>query len=149
MEVILKQDVRNLGFKDDVIKVKNGYARNFLIPKGFAEISTEISKKVHAETLKQRAFKQEKIKKEAEKIADSLKNVSLKVGAKVGTSGKIFGSVNAIQIAEALNAQYNIDIDRKKIYVDGDSVKEIGNYTAKISLHKEVQVTINFEVIGE
>jgi large subunit ribosomal protein L9 len=149
MEIILKQDVRNLGFKDDVVKVKSGYARNFLIPKGFADIATEVNRKVHNETLKQRAFKQEKIKKEAEKIADSLKNVTVKVGAKVGTSGKIFGSVNAIQIAEALKAQYNIDIDRKKIYVDGDSVKEVGNYTAKISLHKEVQVTMNFEVIGE
>jgi large subunit ribosomal protein L9 len=149
MEVILKQDVRNLGFKDDVIKVKNGYARNFLIPKGYAEIATTVNRKVHAETLKQRAFKQEKIKKEAEKIAESLKAVTLKVGAKVGTSGKIFGSVNALQLAEALNSQYNIDIDRKKIYVDGESVKEIGNYTAKITLHKEVQVTINLEVVGE
>lgn len=149
MEVILKQDVRNLGYKDDVIKVKNGYARNYLIPKGYADIATEVNKKVHAETLKQRAFKQEKIKKEAEKIAESLKNITVKVGAKVGTSGKIFGSVNAIQIAEAILEQHKIDIDRKKIYVDGESVKEVGNYTAKINLHKEVQISINFEVVGE
>jgi len=149
MEVILKQDVHNLGYKDDIVKVKNGYARNFLIPKRLADIATGVNKKVHAETLKQRAFKQEKIKKEAEKIAESLKNVIIKVGAKVGTSGKIFGSVNAIQIAEAIKAQQNIEIDRKKIYVDGESVKEVGNYTAKINLHKEVQVTINFEVVGE
>ena len=149
MEVILKQDVRNLGFKDDVVNVKNGYARNFLIPKGFADIATEVNRKVHNETLKQRAFKQEKIKKEAEKIADSLKDITVKIAAKAGTSGKIFGSVNTIQIAEALKEQHNIDIDRKKIYIEGDSVKEIGNYTAKIVLHKEVQTTINFEVFGE
>jgi len=149
MEVILKQDVRNLGFKDDVVNVKNGYARNFLIPKGFADIATEVNRKVHNETLKQRAFKQEKIKSEAEKIAESLKDITVKIAAKAGTSGKIFGSVNTIQIAEALKEQHNIDIDRKKIYIEGDSVKEIGNYTAKIVLHKEVQTTINFEVFGE
>jgi len=149
MEVILKQDVHNLGYKDDIVKVKSGYARNFLIPKGFAELATVVNKKVHAETLKQRAFKQDKIKKEAEKIADSLKNIVLKIGAKTGTSGKIFGSVNAIQIAEAIKEQHNIDVDRKKIFVDGETVKEIGNYTAKVSLHKDVQVLVSFEVFGE
>lgn len=149
MEIILIQDVPNLGFKDDVIVVKDGYARNYLIPKGLGILAIPSEKKKLAETIKQRAFKEEKVKKEAEKLADKLKEVHVKIGAKVGTSGKIFGSVNALQIAEAIKSQYDIDIDRKKILVDGDSVKEVGVYNAKVNLHKEVRIDIKFEVIAE
>jgi large subunit ribosomal protein L9 len=149
MEVILKQDVHNLGYKHDVIKVKNGYGRNYLIPKGIAIVATETNKKVVAETQKQRAFKEEKIKKEAQKIAEVLQNITLKIGAKAGTSGKIFGSVNALQIAEAIQKQFNYEIDRKKIIVDGESIKELGIYTAKVNLHKEVKLDVKFEVISE
>ena len=149
MEVILKQDVNNLGYKNDVIKVKNGYCRNYLIPKGLAIIATETNKKVVAETQKQRAFKEEKIKKEAQKLADSLQNITLKIGAKAGTSGKIFGAVNALQIAEAIKSQYNFEIDRKKIIVDGESIKELGTYSAKVNLHKEIKLEVKFEVVAE
>lgn len=149
MEIILKQDVNKLGYKDDVLKVKDGFGRNYLIPKGIAIEATETNKKIHAELLKQRAFKEEKIKKEAQKVADSLKGITLKIGAKAGTSGKIFGSVNAIQIADAIKSQYNYEIDRKKIVVDGESIKELGNYTAKVNLHKEIHFIVNFEVIAE
>ena len=149
MEVILKQDVHNLGYKHDVIKVKNGYARNYLIPKGLAIVATETNKKVVTETRKQRAFKEEKIKKEAQKVAETLQNITLKIGAKAGTSGKIFGSVNALQIAEAIKKQFNYEIDRKKIIVDGESIKELGTYSAKVNLHKEVKLEVKFEVVAE
>jgi len=149
MEVILTQDINTLGYKNDVIKVKNGYGRNYLIPKGLALEATETNRKIVAENQKQRAFKEEKIKKEARKIADALQNITLKIGAKAGTSGKIFGSVNAIQIAEAIQKQYNYDIDRRKIMVDGESIKELGTYTAKVNLHKEVKLDVKFEVVSE
>lgn len=149
MEVILKQDVHNLGYKNDIVKVKDGFARNFLIPKGLAIVATETSRKVQAETMKQRAFKEEKIKKEAQKIAETLSAVTLKIGAKAGTSGKIFGSVNALQIADAIQKQYSFEIDRKKIIVDGENIKELGTYSAKVNLHKEVKVEVKFEVVAE
>lgn len=149
MEIILTQDVPNLGFKDDLVTVKDGYATNYLIPKGYAIMAVSSEKKKLAETIRQRAFREEKVKKEAEKIAEKLQDVQVKIGAKVGTSGKIFGSVNALQIADAIKEQFDIDIDRKKIMVDGDSIKEVGNYTAKINLHKEVRPEIKFEVVGE
>lgn len=149
MEIILIQDVPNLGFKDDIVNVKDGYARNFLIPKGMAIMAMSSEKKKLAETLKQRAFKEEKVKKEAEKLAEKMADIHVKIGAKVGTSGKIFGSVNALQIADAIKNQYDIDIDRKKIMIDGDAVKETGVYKAKVNLHKEVRFDIKFEVIAE
>ncbi len=149
MEIILTQDVPNLGFKDDLVTVKDGYATNYLIPKGYAIIAVSSEKKKLAETIRQRAHREEKVKKEAEKIAEKLQDMQVKIGAKVGTSGKIFGSVNALQIAEAIKEQFDIDIDRKKIMVDGDSIKEVGSYTAKINLHKEVRPEIKFEVVGE
>jgi large subunit ribosomal protein L9 len=149
MEVILKQDINTLGYKNDVVRVKEGYARNYLIPKGLAIIATETNRKVLAETMKQRAFKEEKIKKEAQKIADVLNTITLKIGAKAGTSGKIFGSVNALQLAEAIQKQFNYEIDRKKIIVDGESIKELGTYSAKINLHKEVKLDVKFEVVAE
>jgi large subunit ribosomal protein L9 len=149
MEVILKQDIQNVGYKDDLVKVKNGYGRNYLIPQGLAVLATETNKKVLAENKKQKAFKEEKIKNEALALGKSLEKLELKIGAKAGTSGKIFGSVNAIQIAQALKEQFNYDIDRKQIHVDGESIKELGKYNAKVRLHKEVTIEIEFEVFGE
>ncbi len=149
MEVILKQDIPNFGYKDDIINVKSGYARNYLIPKGMAITATEVNRKILAEVKKQRSFKEEKIFKEAETLAKALEAVSLKIGAKAGTSGKIFGSVNAIQISQALSDQFKFDIDRKLIEVDGESIKELGDYTAKVKLHKGVQVDIRFEVVAD
>ncbi|HSG67168.1 MAG TPA: 50S ribosomal protein L9 [Bacteroidales bacterium] len=149
MEVILTQDVPKLGYKNDLIIVKDGYARNYLIPKGLATIATETNKKVLAEVKKQKAHKEEKILKEAEQLAKGLEALKVKIAAKAGTSGKIFGSVNDVQIANALKEQHHFDIDRKNIHVDGDSIKELGEYTAKIRLHKEVLVELKFEVFAE
>ncbi len=148
MEIILKQDVPNLGYKDDIVTVRNGYAMNFLIPKGFAVLATGSTLKSHNEILKQRAHKEEKIKEEAQKIAEKLKDVTLSIGAKTSTKGKIFGSVNAIQIAEALQEK-GFDIDRKNITFKEDLIKEVGTYHAKVRLHKEVHVEIPFEIVGE
>ncbi len=149
MEVILKRDIPSLGYATDIIKVRNGYGRNYLIPQGIAILATEANKKMNAETLKQKAFKEDKVRNEAESLVKKLENITLKIGAKVATTGKIFGSVNSLQIAEALKDQFNFDIDRKKIHLDGDSVKEIGEYQAKIMLHKGVSVMVNFEVFAE
>ncbi len=149
MEIILKQDIPNLGFKDDLVAVKNGYATNYLIPKGMAIMAVPSEKKKLAETIRQRQFKEEKVKKEAEKLAEKLQDIEVKIGAKVGTSGKIFGSVNALQIADAIKEQFDMDIDRKKIMIDGDAIKEVGTYKATINLHKEVRPDIKFEVVGE
>lgn len=149
MEVILKQDVPNLGYTNEKINVKPGYARNFLIPQGIAILATDTNKKILAENLKQKAFKEDKIKSEAEELAKGLKDITVKIGAKAAESGKIFGSVNAIQIAQALKDQFKFDVDRKKIHVDGEHIKELGTYKARIILHKEVQLEINFEVFAE
>ena len=149
MEVILKQDVQNLGYKDDIVAVKSGYARNYLIPKGLAIAANEVNRKVLSEVKKQRSYKDDKILKEAQTLAKALENVTLKIGAKAGTSGKIFGSVNAIQISHALKEQFNYDIDRKMIELDGDSIKELGNYKARIRILKNVETEISFEVISE
>jgi len=148
MEIILKQDIQNLGYKDDIIIVKNGYARNYLIPKGLAINATTAAKKVHQEILKQRAHKEEKVKKEAQTIAEKLKDVSLTIGAKTSSKGKIFGSVNTIQLSEALKEK-GFEIDRKNITIKEDLIKEIGKYTAKVRLHKEVQVEVPFEIVAE
>lgn len=148
MEIILKQEVSNLGSKDEIVSVKNGYARNFLIPRGYAVVATESVKKMHAENLKQRAHKEAKVKDEAQKIASQMKDVKLTIGAKTSSKGKIFGSVNTIQIAEAMVAKgYNID--RKQISIKEDLIKEVGTYTAKVKLHKEVVVEISFEIVSE
>lgn len=148
MEIILLQDIQSLGYKNDIIKVKDGYARNYLIPKGFAINATDSAKKVHAENLKQRAHKEEKIKQEAEAVAEKLKDVSLEIGAKASTKGKIFGSVNTIQISEALKEK-GFEIDRKAISIKEELIKEVGKYTAKVRLHKEVQVEVPFEIKAE
>ncbi len=147
MEVILKEDVPNLGYKDDIVNVKRGYGRNYLIPQGKAYIATESAKKVLAENLKQRAHKIEKIKNEAQELASKLEGVSLTIGAKTSSTGTIFGSVTNIQIADALKEK-GFEIDRKLIVIK-DPVKEVGNYKATVKLHKEVSVEIPFEVVSE
>lgn len=149
MEIILKKDVTSLGYAHDVVTVKDGFARNFLIPQGQAVMATEPNKKINAEDLRQKSFKAQKTRLEADVVAKSLENVKVKIGAKAAETGKIYGSVNAIQIADALRDQFKIDIDRKKIHVDGESIKETGSYTASIRLHKDLLVNINFEVIAE
>jgi len=148
MEVILKQEIANLGFENDVVKVKSGYARNYLIPKGMAILATETNKKVLAEVQKQKSFKEEKLRSEAETTAKLLDKLELKIGAKAGTSGKIFGSVNAIQIAEVLKEK-GYEIDRRKIEVDGDAIKDLGEYKAIIKLYKEIKAEVKFEVVAD
>ncbi|MCU0366337.1 MAG: 50S ribosomal protein L9 [Bacteroidales bacterium] len=148
MKIILKQDLDKLGQKDDILTVKTGYARNYLIPKGFAVQATESAVKVHNENLRQRAHKEEKIRKEAEVVAGKLNGVRLIIGAKTSSAGKIFGSVNTIQIAEALKEQ-GFDIDRRNINLGTEAIKEVGNYKAVIKLHRDVKVDVEFEVKGE
>ena len=147
MQVILKEDVINLGYKDDIVTVKDGYGRNFLIPQGKAVIASESAKKVLAENFKQRAHKLAKIKEDAQALAAQLEGVSLTIGAKTSSTGTIFGSVTNIQVAESL-AKAGFEVDRKIIYIK-DSVKEVGNYKAIVKLHKEVSVEIPFEVVSE
>ncbi len=147
MQVILKEDVINLGYKDDIVTVKDGYGRNYLIPQGKAVIASESAKKMLAENLKQRAHKLEKIKQDAQELASKLEGVSLTIGAKTSSTGTIFGSVTNIQIAEALN-KLGYTIDRKVIVIK-DAVKEVGSYKALLKLHKEVSVEIPFEVVSE
>jgi large subunit ribosomal protein L9 len=147
MEIILKQDIKNLGEKDDVVKVKPGYGRNFLIPQGFATMATISAKKVLAENLKQAAFKQDKIKKDADAIATRLEGVKLTIGAKAGESGKIFGSVNTIQVADALKKE-GFEVDRRRITFETEP-KFVGEYIANLNLHKEVKVQVPFEVVAE
>ena len=147
MQVILKEDVINLGYKDDVVTVKSGYGRNYLIPQGKAVIATPSALKVLAENMKQRAHKLAKIKADAVELAAKLEGVSLTIGAKASTTGKIFGSVNNIQIAESL-ANAGFEIDRKIIYIK-EAIKEVGSYKAVLKLHKEVNVEIPFEVVEE
>ncbi|MDD3737928.1 MAG: 50S ribosomal protein L9 [Lentimicrobiaceae bacterium] len=149
MEIILKQDVNGLGYANDIVVVKDGYANNYLIPKGLAVMATETNKKIAAETQRQRAFKEQKTRQEAELVAESLKDVMLKIGAKAAESGKIYGSVNNIQIAEAIKEQYKIEIDRKKIVLDGEAIKELGKYTATAKIYKDISVEIPFEVVAE
>ena len=146
MELILKVDVANLGYKDDIVKVKDGYGRNYLIPRGMAVIATESAKKVLAENLKQRAHKLAKIKADAEELAKKLETVSLTISAKVSEANAIYGSVGAAQIAEEL-AKLGYEIDRKIIVVD--VAKEVGSYSATVKLHKEVSVKVPFEVVAE
>lgn len=147
MQVILKEDILNLGYKDDVVTVKSGYGRNYLIPQGKAVIATPSALKMLAENMKQRAHKLEKIKNDAKELAAKLEGISLTIGAKTSSTGKIFGSVNNIQIAEALE-KAGYEVDRKVIYIK-EAVKEIGAYKAILKLHKEVSVEIPFEVVAE
>jgi len=148
MEIILKQDVTNLGQKDDIIRVKDGYARNFLIPRGLATTATESAKKVLSENIRQRAHKEAKIKDQAQVQAEKMNGLKLKIGAKTSTTGKIFGSVNTIMLAEAIKDK-GFEVDRKNIIFDEEHIKEVGTYKAKVKLHKEVSVEIEFEIYAE
>lgn len=148
MDIILKQDIANLGYKDDIVTVKNGYARNYLIPSGLAVNATKSAKKQHEEILKQRAHKEEKIREQALQTAEKLKEVSLTIGAKTSSKGKIFGSVNTIQLAEAL-IEKGYEVERRNISIKEELIKEVGKYTATVKLHKEVKVEIPFEIVAE
>jgi large subunit ribosomal protein L9 len=145
MELILKQDVQNLGFKDDVVSVKPGYGRNFLIPQGFAVLATPSAKKMLAETLKQRAHKEAKVIADAKALAEALKAIEIKIAAKAGGE-KLFGSVTNIDIAEAL-AKGGQEIDKK--YITSGIVKRIGKYTASVRLHRDVIVELPYEIVAE
>ncbi|MGD2004864.1 MAG: 50S ribosomal protein L9 [Flavobacteriaceae bacterium] len=148
MEIILKENVENLGFKDDIVKVKNGYGRNFLIPQGKAVIATTSARKMLAETLKQRAFKEKKIIDEAEKLADKVKAIEIKIAAKVGSGDKLFGSVSNADLVNAISAQ-GPELDRNGVSIPGKTIKRLGKYEATIRLHREVQFQFPFEVIPE
>ena len=148
MEVILKANIEKLGAKDEVVKVKPGYGRNYLIPRGYAIAATESALKMLAENTKQRAHKEAKILVEAQALAEALTSLDLKIGAKASETGKIFGSVNTIQLAEALvKAGHNID--RKSISINEENIKMLGAYEAKVKLHKEVSAVLKFEVVAE
>ena len=149
MEIILKQDITGLGYKNDIITVKNGYARNYLIPKGMAAIATASARKVLAEVKKQQAYKEEKIRKEAEEIVKVLEGARLTIGVKASTKGKIFGSVNNIMIADAIKEQKKVEIDRKKIEINGIAIKEVGAYKATVKLHKDIVVELTLDVKAE
>ncbi len=148
MELILRKDVANLGFQDDVVSVKNGYGRNFLIPQGYAVLATSSAKKVLAENLKQRGFKEANIVKEATKIADAIKLLEIKIQAKTGTGDKLFGSVNNADVANAVTKAGN-EIDKKFITIAGGLVKRLGKYNAKVRLHRDVVFDLPFDVIAE
>lgn len=149
MEIILKQDVPNLGHKDDIVVVKNGYAANYLIPQGFAIMATPSAKKVHAENLRQRAHKEAKIREDASALAAKLEGIAVKVATKVSSTGKVFGSVNNIQVAESL-ATLGFEIDRRNIsFADGENLKETGIFDATVKCYKDIKATIKVEVVGE
>jgi len=148
MEVILKKNVDKLGYKDEVVTVKNGFGRNFLIPQGYASLATESAKKAHAEIMRQKSHKESQIKEAAEAIAAKLDGLTVKVAAKIGESGKVFGSVNTVGLLAALSAA-GLDLDRKSVTIVNEPIKELGTYEAIANLHKEVKQSFNFEVVGE
>ncbi len=148
MEVILTQDVDKVGAYNEVIKVRSGYARNFLIPKGLALVANDGNKKMIADKVKHHLAKQEKAMAEFRAVAEQLNNAVITVGAKTGTSGKIFGAVTNLQVADAIKKQKGFEVDRKKIHFSED-IKNLGTYAATIQLHKDVSVSINVEVVGE
>ena len=148
MEVILKQDLENLGYKDDVVKVKPGYGRNFLLPKGYAILASVSAKKVHSENQKQKAHKEAKLMEGIKKIADAVKKATIKVGAKVGENGKIFGSIGNVQVADAIK-KLGHSVERKNISIKNEPIKSVGKYQAEIRFHKNIVETIEFEVVGE
>jgi large subunit ribosomal protein L9 len=148
MEIILKEDVKHLGSKNEIVKVKNGYGRNYLLPKGKALLATESARKVLAENIKQQSHKEAKIKNEALSVAEWFEKNTVKVGAKAGENGKIFGSVTPLQLADAIK-KMGREIDRKSIIMSDDHVKMLGSYEAKLKLHKEVVAIIKFDVVEE
>ncbi len=148
MQIILLQDVENLGHKDDLITVKDGYARNYLIPKKLAIIATESAKLVLAENKRQRAHKEAKLKENAQSLANRIGELKLVIGVKASTTGKIFGSVTPLMIAEAINKN-GFEIERRQVIVADDHIKEVGNYNIKIKLHKDIFVDVPMEVVAE
>lgn len=148
MEIILKENIEKLGAKDEIVTVRPGYARNYLIPRGYAVAATESAKKILSENLKQRSHKETKILAHAQEVAAKLGALELKIGTKASETGKIFGSVNTIQIAEALQAA-GFQIDRKSISISDEHIKTLGAYEAKVKLHKEVTAVVKFEVVAE
>lgn len=146
MKVILKEDVKKLGFKDDICEVRDGYGRNFLIPRGKAVLATSSALKVQAENVRQAKFKQERVRQEADSLRDKMESITLTIGTKAGSNGKIFGSVTSIQVAQALKDR-GFDIDRRKILVD--DIKMLGEYKATVNIHREVSVEINLDVVQE
>lgn len=148
MEVILKQDVANLGHKDDIVVVKNGYGANYLIPQGMAIMATPSAKKVHQENLRQRAHKEAKFRQDAEALAAKIAGTTVKVVAKVSETGKVFGSVNNIQVAEALVALGH-DVDRKNISLANDVIKEVGTYEAVVKIYRDIKAEFSVEVVAE
>ncbi len=148
MELILKRDVENLGFADDIVTVKNGYGRNFLIPQGAAVLATPSAKKVLAENLKQRAHKEQKLVDDAQKEADKLKDIEVKIASKTGDGDKLFGSVNNADLAAALEKE-GVSIEKKYISIPGNNIKRLGSYEATIRFHKDVVVPFGFDVVAE
>ena len=148
MQIILKANIEKLGAKDEIVNVKPGYARNYLIPRGYAVSATESALKMHAENMKQRAHKETKILAEAQATAEKLASLEIKLATKASDNGKIFGSINTIQLSEAL-AKVGFDIDRKSISISEENVKMLGAYEDKVKLHKEVSATFKFEVVAE
>ena len=148
MQIILKENIEKLGAKDEIVAVKAGYARNYLIPRGYAVPATDSALKMHAENLKQRAHKETKILAEAQATAEKMASVSIKLVTKASDTGKIFGSINTIQLSEAL-AKEGFAIDRKSISISEEHIKNLGTYEARVKLHKEISATFNFEVVGE
>jgi large subunit ribosomal protein L9 len=148
MQIILKENIEKLGAKDEIVAVKAGYARNYLIPRGYAVPATDSALKMHAENLKQRAHKETKILAEAQATAEKIASVSIKLVTKASDTGKIFGSINTIQLSDAL-AKEGFTIDRKSISISEEHIKNLGTYEARVKLHKEVSATFNFEVVGE
>jgi len=147
MEIILKEDYKGLGYKNDIVTVKPGFGRNYLIPRGIGLIATDTNKKIIAENIKQAAHKAEKLRKDAQELADKLSKLSLEIGAKIGESGKIFGSVTSLQISDALKNK-GFNIDRKKITFKME-IKEAGEYEAVIDIHKDIHQVVKFSVVGE
>lgn len=148
MEVILLKNIDKLGYRDEVVSVKPGYGRNYLIPQGYAVLATPSNKKAHEEKLKQRAHKETKIVAEAQELAAKIQDVVLKITTKVGENGKIFGSVNTVQLSEALKAAGH-DVDRKSLKIKDEPIKEVGTYEAEANLYKGVKASFKFEVAGE
>lgn len=148
MEVILKKNVDNLGYTNEVVSVKSGYGRNFLIPQGYAVLATASAKKAHEEIMKQKSHKDSKILTEAQELGTKIEGTTVKIVTKVGEKGKIFGSVNTLQLSEALKAE-GVEIDRKSLKIKDEPIREIGTYEASANLHKDVKATFSFEVVGE
>jgi large subunit ribosomal protein L9 len=146
MDVILKQDIKNLGFTDDIVKVRNGFGLNYLIPRGFAVIANDTNRKIHMEVVKQRAHKLNKLRSDADSLVAKLESVTLNIGAKVGENGKLFGSITSQQLVEKLKSM-GYEIDKKNLVMPEDHIKKTGTYTAEIIVHRDIRAKLNFEVV--